>query len=170
MDDMTRLAERARAGDVEAFGALYTLVYQDMYRYAYYMLGQREDAEDAVMDVVGEAYAQIRHLRSAEAFRGWIFRILSANIKRRRKGYLSKDAELTEAMAETVAAPNSDFSANADLREALTSLPEQDRTIILLHIFGGYTSAEIGRMLHMKDATVRSREKRALEKLRKTMV
>lgn len=168
MEDMTFLVERARNGDAEAFGELYKLVYKDLYRYAYYALGHREDAEDVVMEAVTEAYVQIRRLRRAEAFRGWIFRILQARVMRKRKEYVSKTAELTEAMEETLAAPGSDFSSNAALRAALATLSEQDRTILLLHIFGGYTSLEIGQMLHMKDATVRSREKRALEKLRKS--
>ena len=53
---------------------------------------------------------------------------------------------------------------------SMASLSEEDRMILLLHIFGGYTSSEIGKMLRMKDSTVRSREKRALEKLRKSGV
>ena len=85
-----------------------------------------------------------------------------------RKSYLTKTAELTEAISETMASPDSDFSSNADLMASLSSLSEEDRSIILLHIFGGYTSSEIGKMLHMKDSTVRSREKRALEKLRRS--
>ena len=170
MDEMRDLVSKARSGDAEAFGELYSMVYKDLYRYAYYMLDQREDAEDAVMETVCEAYVQIRRLREADAFRGWIFRILAARVKRIRKGYLTKTAELTEAISETMAAPNSDFSDKAALTASLSMLSEEDRTILLLHIFGGYTSSEIGRMLHMKDSTVRSREKRALEKLRRSEV
>ena len=167
MEEMRDLAARARNGDAEAFGELYGMVYKDLYRYAYYMLGLREDAEDAVMETVCEAYAQIRKLREPEAFRGWIFRILALQVKRIRKTYLNKTAELTEAISETTAASNSDFSENTALMASMASLSEEDRMILLLHIFGGYTSSEIGKMLRMKDSTVRSREKRALEKLRK---
>ncbi|MGX8703363.1 MAG: RNA polymerase sigma factor [Lachnospiraceae bacterium] len=166
MEEMKELAARAKGGDPEAFGSLYGMVYKDLYRYAYYMLGQKEDAEDAVMETVCEAYTQIRQLREPDAFKGWIFRILTARVKRTRKLYLAKTAELTEAVTETVAAPNSDFANNAAVMASLSTLSEEDRMIILLHIFGGYTSVEIGKMMHMKDATVRSREKRALEKLR----
>ena len=165
MEDLKELAARAKSGDAEAFGALYGMVYKDLYRYALFMLCQREDAEDAVMETVCEAYAQIRRLREPEAFKGWIFRILAAKVKRVRKSYLNKNAELTDAVTETLAGPDSDFSEKSALMASLTTLSEEDRNIILLHVFGGYTSAEIGKMMHM-NATVRSREKRALEKLR----
>ena len=51
-EDMSLLAEKARGGDPEAFASLYEMVYKDLYRYALYMLGQKEDAEDVVSETV----------------------------------------------------------------------------------------------------------------------
>lgn len=43
-----RLVEQAKAGSADAFGQLYAQYAQDLYRFAYYYLGSREEAEDAV--------------------------------------------------------------------------------------------------------------------------
>ena len=45
-------------------------------------------------------------------------------------------------------------------------LPQEDRMIIAMHLFGGFTGKEIARQLHMNENTVRSRESRALKKMR----
>ena len=69
----------------DEFIELYTAVYKDLYRYALYVLGNREDAEDAVSEAVVDAYAEFGKLRDKGAFKGWIFKILSAKCKRRLK-------------------------------------------------------------------------------------
>lgn len=63
-----------------------------------------------------------------------------------------------------------DFSFDsAELKEALSSLTPPDGQIILLSVIGGFKSDEIGDIYGMPPATVRSRQKRALEKLREIL-
>ena len=52
-------------------------------------------------------------------------------------------------------------------REAFGALGEEERIIVAFSVFGGYQSEEIGRMTGYNPATVRSKKKRALEKMRK---
>ena len=87
MEKELDLVRQAKAGDVSAFAKLYEQVYEDMYRYAFYMLQHTQDAQDAVSDTVADAFASIRKLRGEEAFRGWIFAILSNKCRRKRKEY-----------------------------------------------------------------------------------
>ena len=166
MREMNEIAERARSGDKEAFAKLYEEVYQDLYHFAVWMLGHREDAEDVVAETVMDAYRQIGSLRSAESFRGWIFRILSNKCRKVRKSYLQKSVELDAQTAD----PARDFTDDVMLRDLWQRLEPIDQEIIALHLFGGYTSKEIGEILGMKDVTVRSREHRALARMRKEAV
>lgn len=159
---MTGLVERARSGDPQAFSSLYGEVYEDLYRYALYLLGSREDAEDMVQETVLAAYAGISRLKDPEAFRGWIFKILSNKCRRHRGTYLTRPGELTGEIPD----PGPDPTDALYLKEAMESLSEEERMIIGLHVIGGCSSREIGAMLGMKDATVRSREYRALLRLR----
>lgn len=72
------LVKMAKSGDKEAFCRLYSLYKDRLYRYAYYRLGNYDDAQDAVSDCIVSAYEQIKNLRKAEAFPSWIFKILYA--------------------------------------------------------------------------------------------
>ena len=76
MEQENLLVKQAQQGDVHAFAQLYECCYRDLYRFALYNLGQEEDARDVVSDTVLAAFEGIGRLRSAEAFRGWIFQIL----------------------------------------------------------------------------------------------
>lgn len=161
MNTNENLARRARDGDTEAFADLYRQVYQDMYRFALYTLKNPQDAEDVVGDAVADAFFSIKKLRDAEAFRAWIFKILSNKCKRKLKEYTRKTVELPEEICWD----GKELFENYAVRSAFFSLDAADRLILSLHLFAGYTSREIGKELHMNENTVRSRESRALKKL-----
>ena len=71
------LVKRARKKDVKAFSKLYENVYKDLYYFALYMMKNPQDAEDVVSETVLSVYENIYSLQKDEAFRGWIFKILS---------------------------------------------------------------------------------------------
>lgn len=164
------LVRAAKAGDAGAFTELYKEVYRDMYHFAYYMLKHAEDAKDAVSDAVTDGWATIGRLKKEEAFKSWIFAILSNKCKAKLREYSNRPGELTEALTDTlqsaegVAAPE-----HLQLREEFLKLPEMDRLIIGLHLFAGYKTRELAEVLHMNENTVRSRESRALKRLGEAM-
>lgn len=161
MNTTTELIRQAQQGDAHAFAALYESVYKDLYRFAVCTLRHAQDAEDAVSETVLDAFAQIHTLREAAAFKSWIFRILTAKCSRRIRQYQNAPLELDE----TIVGQMDTLHEQTDLRRALASLPEEDRLIISMNIFAGYSSQEIGVLLNMKPGTVRSRQSRALKKL-----
>lgn len=145
----------------EMFLELYGQCSGALYRFALYTLKNQHDAEDAVGDTVADAYEGFSRLRDLEAFRPWIFRILSVKCKRKLKEYTNKTIELTDDLS---AGP--DFmDENLQVRQAFARLDQEERLIISMHVFAGYTSREIGRILHKNDNTIRSRESRALKKM-----
>jgi len=156
----TALVEQAKRNDKEAFAKLYELVYQDMYRFALYTLKNPQDAEDVVSDTVIDAYESIRKLRNAEAFKGWIFRILSNKCRRKMKEYVNKTTDLPEDLSG-----KGDFTEDVATREAFMRLDDYERLIISMSIFAGYSSREIGKILKKSDNTVRSDKSRALKKM-----
>lgn len=160
MEEYMDLVNRAKEYDKNAFAKLYQLVYQDMYKFALYTLKNKQDAEDAVGDTVADAFEAIHKLRSAEAFRGWIFKILSNKCKRKLKEYLNKTTELTDDLLHS-----GDFTEGYGVREAFAKLEHEERLIISMHLFAGYSSREIGSILHKSDNTIRSSKSRALKKL-----
>ena len=71
-DDVRHLVLLAAGGDADAFGELYAQLYTDLFRYALYALGSREEAEDAVQETALEAFRGLHGLKNPDAFRGWI--------------------------------------------------------------------------------------------------
>lgn len=163
MDTKLQLVRRAQRGDAEAFAALYREIYQNLYRFALYMLGNPADAEDVVSDAVTDAWMTIGKLRSEEAFEGWVFRILSNKCRRKRKEYVNKPLEWKEELGDAAGAD--DLAENLHLRRVFGELDDEERMVVGMHVFGGYTSREISEMTGMNANTVRSKESRALKKM-----
>lgn len=76
------LVRRAKQGETDAFACLYQEIYEDLYRFACYTLKNSADAQDAVSETVMDAFASIRTLRAEDAFKSWMFRILSNKCKK----------------------------------------------------------------------------------------
>lgn len=163
MDVNLELVRKAKEKDIDAFTQLYQQIYKELYRFALYTLGNEQDAEDAVSDSVMAAFEQISKLRKEESFKSWIFQILANRCKRKKKEYLQQNVPLEEDYFET----RPDLEVMYDLRQAFSRLTKEERMIIALTVFGGYSSREAGKILKMNDNTVRMRKSQGFEKLRK---
>lgn len=186
MDIDINVVIRAKEGDADAFISLYETMYKSMYRSAFLSLGRKEDAEDAVSDTIVDAWNEIGSLRDPKAFSSWIFRILYMKCQRKRAYYMTEPVELKAEgesgdhyiREEGSGAFRSVRSASfldelseigSDVLEALFSLSPEDRGIIVLHVFLGFRSREIADITGLKASSVRSRETRAFEKLRRIL-
>lgn len=167
--EMEELVLLAKQQDTQAFARLYELIYIDLYRYAYYTLKNTHDAEDAVSEAVTDAFYGLKGLKKPEAFKSWMFAILSAKCKRKLKGYVNKALPLDEGLVEEKATFDSEFEERQDLRKALQELSDKERMILNLSVVAGFSSMEIGSMLHMNHNTVRSIQSRALLKMKVLM-
>ena len=181
--------------DVDAFCQIYEQYKERLYRYAFYRLGNAQDAEDAVSECVLSAYRQIRQLRDAKAFPAWIFKILSAvcakliSQQAERRKTVSLDAASSPDRIEAIALQSDrtgtvagTASANAacltmqdsaekvalrlDLQHALEQLTAEEKEIVLLSLVAGFTSQEIAQMTGGRPGTVRSKQSRSLAKMR----
>ena len=146
---------------MEQFLELYEPVYKDMYRLAYYYLGNAQDAEDVVGETVLKAYEKFASLRKKEAFKSWIFTILvNQCMTFLRKKTIKGTSELIEEPSF-----ESNMEDKAVAEELLSVLSEEERQIVVLSVFGGYKGEEIARILHIKHGTVRTKYRRALKKM-----
>lgn len=163
MDSFKEDVRLARAGDTGAFARLYEKVYKDMYRTALAGLRGSQDAQDAVSEAVLDAFGSMKKLRDIEAFRIWIFRILSTKIKKKQREYsMPQNVDVFEH-EEMVSAQTDIYSV--EVNEALGKLSGEERLVISLCAVGGYTSEQIAGITGQKASTVRSRLSRARTKL-----
>ncbi len=157
-----QLIKKAKAGDTTAFATLYETIYKDLYRFALYTLKNPSDAEDVVSESVIDAFSQIRKLRKEESFKAWIFKILSNKCRQKFK---TQHLSLEEIPWDFPDTSSSNLETDTLIREEFFSLSNEERLIISMHLFAGYKSREIAKILHMNENTIRSKESRALKKI-----
>ncbi len=79
------LVERVKAGDQEAFEKLYREIYQDLFKFGCFMMGNEREAEDTVSEAVFLIWKQIKKLREPEKFKSWSFTILANCCKKQER-------------------------------------------------------------------------------------
>ena len=139
---------------IKKFSEMYETVYRDLYRYALCLMKNPQEAEDAVSEAVITAYENIHKLKKEEAFKSWIFTILTNKCKKRLK----------KALKETPGREE-DYDLAIDVKKAFFVLSEEEQILVGLSVFGGYCSQEIGEMMRLNPNTVRSKRSRALKKM-----
>ncbi|MGL6199340.1 MAG: RNA polymerase sigma factor [Lachnospiraceae bacterium] len=147
--------------DANTFAQMYEAVYKELYRFALCIMRQTEDAEDAVSEAVISAYEHVHKLRNQEAFKSWIFTILSNVCKKKLMNRAGKDRPIEEYES----AGQNDIGLPLEIKQAFFILSEEEQLIVALSVFGGYNSTEIGKIYGLNANTVRSKRKRALEKM-----
>ena len=162
------LVQRAKRGDKDALVELIMGQNQEYYRLAYAFLSNREDALDAMEDMIVILYEQIHQLRKGEAFPSWSKAILVNCCKRLLRN--RKRTVLVEAIAEE--ACEGGFREREDqllLETGLARLPEIHQEVIRLRYFMDFDYESIARILKIPLGTVKSRLAAGLKKLKETL-
>lgn len=168
--EVLTLVQQAKQGDRHAFCTLYGLFKDRLYRYAFYRLGNAEDAEDAVSECVLALWKQLPSLREPAAFSSWAFRILGASCAKQIRTQMTRRSQENvddPLLAGDQALVRSDRTdTHLILREALQVLSEEEREIVLLSAVSGLKSEEIAAITGLTAGAVRSKLSRSLKKLR----
>jgi RNA polymerase sigma-70 factor (ECF subfamily) len=163
---------RASQADRAAFGTLYRRYLDRVYGYAFYLLGDHHDAEDATERTFVAALAGIGAFRDEGAsFRSWLFRIAHnqvANALRTRGRRSAASLEAVEEPISGTADPAVAVTAAdeaRELRRALATLSDDRRQVIVLRFVDGLSAREIGVVLGRSEGAVRVLQHRALREL-----
>lgn len=171
------------AGDEQALGAIYDRWATTVHTLAYYLLGQADEAEDAVEETFWQAWREAgRYDASRGAVSTWlstIGRSRALDRQRARRRRAEEPLETDDASSASSAgisntmapAANPQHEAEAaerarDIAVALESLPAEQREVIVLAYFGGLSQSEIAARTSLPLGTVKTRARLALQKLR----
>lgn len=159
--ELHSLIEKAKRQDSESFTELMEFYMKDMYRVALAILMNDEDVADAIQDTILTCWEKMHSLREVAYFKTWLIRILM------NKCYdIRKEAVATLPFEEAAYnEPSAENCDNLELKEALSTLNEKYRSIMMLFYAEGYRVGEIASLLGLPQSTVRTRLQRGREKL-----
>ena len=170
-DSDAALVARTLEGDLEAYAALMARYRDGFGRYALHMLGNREDAQEAMQDSFVRAYRALKDCREPHRFGAWLFRIVvnrCRTLRRRLLRYHRFDAELPDEVPTVDPAPAA-FEWREEIARALARLRPHYREAFLLRYVEGLDYAEMSRVTGAKEAALRMRVKRAGDQLRELL-
>ncbi len=133
-------------------------------RTAYSYLHNMADAEEILQDTLVQFLKTAPVLEGKEHEKAWLLRV-ACNLSKNRLKYNSI-RKTDELMEELVAEERDDLSF---VWEAVKSLPNQYRAVIHLFYHENYQTAQIAKILNMKESTVRSKLARGREKLKNVL-
>jgi RNA polymerase sigma-70 factor (ECF subfamily) len=177
--DEAALIERCRAGDLAAFEPLVEKYRQRVYRLAYNILRDPEEAWDVSQDAFIRAFQALASFRGDSAFYTWLFRIVINVARDRARQHAARgrafgterveEEDWDRALADQGTAPDT-HAAQVEERErigrALSTLSEQHQAIIMLSDLEGLSYREIAEVLNIPMGTVMSRLHNARRRLR----
>jgi len=170
VEPLTRFVERARAGDLDAFGSVVRSTQRMAFVLACNVLRDPAQAQDAVQEAYLVAFRRLADLDDPAAFPGWFRRIVitaSLNTRRaRRQTFL----QLDEAPDLPVLDEREDRWSEAKrlrLARALLTLSRDERRLCDRRYHGGWSTARLADDAGVDEAAMRKRLQRVRDKLRK---
>ena len=141
-----------------------------LFRFAYLRVGSREDAEDIVQDVLLRLYRSKEQLTNVERVEQYLIRAISnacIDYNRRRSPILMTSLEGAAQIAEDSEADKEIRDEYERINRLLQTIPTEQAEIVRLHCTDGLTFRQIAQVLEIPEATVKSRYRYAIDKIRK---
>jgi len=162
MDDSAAI-QRCRKGEQEAFRHLVELYQRQALSHATAILGNREDAQDALQEAFVDAFKSLRNFDESRAFYPWFYVLL----RNRCYKIAGRKREMENVEDVVLVAPESGppTEETMALESALLSLSHEDREIVTLKYFDGLSYDELAERLEIPRGTVMSRLFHARRKL-----
>lgn len=163
------------AGDVDAFRFLVARYRDRMWRYARYMLGSREEADEAVQDAFVRAYRALEHCQDPARIEPWLFRILTNRCRTRASRRLRYERTFvppagdTEWAVREVAHPEDRLAWREEIGRALLTLDERSREAFLLKYLDDQSYEEIAARTGDGISALKMRVRRACARLKEIL-
>ena len=175
------LVSRSRGGDTESFNQLVLRWERPIYALAYRVIGREEEARDVCQDTFLRAYRALPGFKGQAKFSSWLYRI-ALNlcrdwIRKQQRAPVSQFPEGLDPVemaseqgpAESIETLVARRELSAVVEEAMATLPEEQRTAIILKEYHGMTFQEIADLQGCPLSTVKTRLYQGLSVLRRQL-
>ncbi|HOY09470.1 MAG TPA: sigma-70 family RNA polymerase sigma factor [Candidatus Omnitrophota bacterium] len=164
---------KASEGDVDAFEAVFRTYADYVFSIALRAARNHEDAQEITQDVFVTVYHKLGGFKFESGFKTWIYRVtvnMTINYLKKESKYRGNVIEYDDARGSPCARPEAYRRVDQEQREfyinkLLDALTPEQRACVKLRNIDGFTYEEIARELGLDINAVRSRLKRAREKL-----
>jgi len=167
------LVDRAASGDFEAFGEIYSMYLDQVYRYVFYRVRNKMTAEDITEEVFVKAWRSIGSCKGrGHTFLPWLYRIAHNQMV---DDFRSRKREVSSVGIDDLAdvsAPESRAETGLEWRELselIAALPQNQGQVITMKFIEGMDNREIGRAMGKSQGAVRVLQMRALATLRQKL-
>lgn len=134
-----------------------------LYRIAFNICKNREDAEDIVQDTFVQYHISNKEYDDESHIHAWLMRVTINKSKNTLRSFWRKHRQSLESYMEELNFPD---SQSEELFEAVMKLPEKQRTVIHLFYYEDYSIKEIAEILHVSESNVKVRLNRGRAALR----
>jgi RNA polymerase sigma-70 factor, ECF subfamily len=160
---------QAQAGDIEAWSLLVETYQQPVFRLAYLLLGDPDDAEDVAQETFIRAYGALNRFRADLPLRPWLLRIttnLTHNWRRSASRYMAA-LQRTLSPPEPTPPTSPEGTDDAELLwQAVRRLSIKDQQVLYMRFFLDCSEEEMAEVLNKARGTIKSRLHRALRRLK----
>jgi RNA polymerase sigma-70 factor (ECF subfamily) len=173
-NDIVQLVKRATNGDVEAFGDLYDIYLNRIYRYVFYQVKVKMLAEDLTEDIFLKAWKALGKYRGdGPSFQTWLYRIANNHVidyfrTNRKIAHLDTEISINSYSFQDTEDPKelAEISImHKKIMEHISCLPFNQRQIIILKFIEGLDNRDIEQITGKKQGAIRILQMRALNSL-----
>lgn len=169
---------RVLAGDADAYAIIVDRYHERYARFAVHMLGNPQDAEEALQDAFVRAYRALDRYEERERFGAWLLRIVvnecrtTVARRRRREQHFPDGGDAAWLAAEEIPGddPLERDARRQELVHALAQLPREQREAVLLKYTEELSYDEIAAVTGAGTSALKMRVKRACERLREILL
>lgn len=169
--EIEALVRRVQNGDKEAFGTLYDILVDSLYRYIYFRV-KKDDVDDVIANVFLRAWENIKSYKPQKnkSFSSWIFRIahnLIVDYYRKEKDFDFLDLNLPDETRKHNPIKNTERAFDKQiLWKAMSSIRKVYQDILICKFINGLSNEEIADVLNKSEGSVRILQFRALKALK----
>ncbi len=152
------------------YEALVKALHTDIYRYAYWLVQDKQVAEDLVQETFLRAWRALDSLKDEKAAKSWLITILRRENARRFERKRFEMGEYEESsITDTVSPSTEQELENHWLRARINEMPVEYREPLVLQVIGGFSGEEIAELLDLNKNTVMTRLFRARNQLKEAL-
>jgi RNA polymerase sigma-70 factor (ECF subfamily) len=168
-DLLPNLVAKAKLGKEEAFGSIYNLFFEKIYRFIYYRVSHKEIAEDLAEDVFLKAFSKMSSVQDNDSFEGWLYQIARNKVidyYRDKKQLVDLEEVENTLIYENNIIDVLELKENQKIfLELLKELGADQQMVIKMKFLENLENGQIAQVMKKKEGAIRVIQHRAIAKL-----